>query len=418
MNSRPGAVVSATGPVTAGPVAALAVFFLFSFAPLPLAVPPQAEAQDTVRVSEPNATQYPTVRIPVSVMHGGDPTHGLSQEDFRLVHDGTPVSSFEVEKYFDSYAWLGIALVLDRSGSMEGRPLAESKRAIKTFLKSLGRRDRAALITFDDEVRLRVPFGTAREEVISRTEETRTGGDTALRDAIIRASARLDSTEAPRKAMIVLTDGRDTASDASLERALQALRQDGWRCFTIGLGSEVNASFLRRVAEAGDGSYFRAPEPEDLTDVYRRIARKLESRYLLTYRLPGAPEDTAAARPAGLKRHSLRVVANAEGRTLVGGREFMTGSLTSAREKSDREKYDRKSTSADSPEGKRDSAGNGWWMAVGVLLAGGMVGTALGAGALVLLGLSVGSRPGLGGSIIGLSGLLGTLLAAAALLAA
>jgi len=406
MGMRPSESVSV--PVRATPAA----FCLLFFTLLLLARPPQAEAQDTVRVSDPNTARYPTVRVPVSVERAGDPVQGLSREDFRLVHDGSPVSSFEVEKYFDSYAWLGIALVLDRSGSMEGRPLMESKRAIKTFLRSLGRRDRAALITFDDEVRLRAPFGATREEVISRTEETNAGGDTALRDAIVRAAARLDSLEAPRRAMVVLTDGRDTASGASLDQTLRALGQAGWRCFTIGLGPEVNDSFLRRVAEVGGGSYFPAPKPEDLTEVYRRVARELESRYLLTYRLPGHSEETPS-RPSSLKRHSLRVVANVEGRALAGGREFTTGSLTSAREKSDQ-----KSTSAESPEGKLNSAAVGWWKTAGLLFAGGLAGTALGAGALVLLGLSISSRPGLGGLVIGLSGLLGTLLAAAALLAA
>jgi VWFA-related protein len=388
----------------AAPFGALCLLAL-AFLALPGAQ--DAAAQDTVRVSEINAVRYPTIRVPVSVLRGGEHVRGLSREDFRLFQDGREVSAFEVDQYFDSYAWLAVSLVLDRSGSMKGRPLAESKRAIGEFLQVLGRRDRASLITFDEEVRVRASFGTSRNQVRARTGEVETGGDTALRDAIVQAAGRLGDIEAPRRAMVVLTDGRDTASGTSSDEVLQALREASWRCFTVGLGSEINAPFLRQVAEAGDGSFFRAPSPEDLTEVYRRIARELESQYLLTYRLPGASEGSAS-RPVEAKRHDLNVVVEAGSQELAGQRVFTTGGQTSARV-------------GDEPVPDQQERRNAWdfraggWKAAGTLFVGGLLGATLGTGLLLLLGLPAGRRPAIVGSVIGLSGLLGGLITAALL---
>ncbi|WP_251954796.1 vWA domain-containing protein [Salinibacter ruber] len=377
------------------------------------AVAQDAVAQDTVRVSGPNAVRYPTIRVPVSVLRGGEHVQGLSRENFRLFHDGREVSSFEVDQYFDSYAWLAVSLVLDRSGSMKGRPLAESKRAIEEFLRALGRRDRASLITFDEEVRVRASFGASRDEVLARTAEVATGGDTALRDAIVQAAGRLGGIEAPRRAMVVLTDGRDTASGTSSDKVLQALREAGWRCFTVGLGSEINAPFLRQVAEAGDGSFFRAPSPEDLTEVYRRIARELESQYLLTYRLPGTSEGSAS-RPAETRRHDFKLLVEAGSQELTGQRVFTTGGgQASARAGEE----PAPGQSAPGQQEKRSAwgFGAGGWKAAGTLFIGGLLGATVGTGLLLLLGLSAGRRPAIVGSVIGLSGLLGGLVAAALL---
>ncbi len=373
----------------------------------------EALAQDTVRVSEPNSVRYPTIRVPVSVLYGEAHVKGLSREDFRLFHDGEQVSSFKVDQYFDSYAWLAVALVIDQSGSMEGRPLAESKRAIDEFLQVLGRRDRAAIVSFDEKVRLRASFDASRAEVLTEAGEIAAGGDTALRDAIMRADERLNDIDAPRRAIVVLTDGRDTASETSSEEVLRALGEANWRCFTVGLGSEINASFLRQIADAGDGSFFRTPSPEDLAGVYRRVARELESRYLLTYRPPGAVEERSS-RLAEARRHDLRVVVDADDWRLEGQRAFTTGGQTS-------NQVSIKSAPRD-PASIQQGNQDDWslrvagWKATGMLFIGGLFGATVGTGLLLLLGLSVGRRPAVGGSVIGLSGLLGGLLTATALL--
>ncbi len=407
-NAGPGA-----GAPGSWPLAALLVALCTTAPALLSPVVPSARAQDTVRISEPNVTRYPTAQVPVSVLSEGESAKGLSREDFRLTHNGTKISSFEVKQYFDSYAWLAVTLVLDRSGSMEGRPLAESKRAIGQFLQALGRRDRASLVTFDEEVRVRASFGTSRGEVQAEAGEVATGGDTALRDAIVQAASRLSSVEAPRRAMVVLTDGRDTASGTSSDEVLQVLRKAGWRCFTVGLGSEINAPFLREVAGAGDGSFFRAPSPEDLTEVYRQIARELESQYLLTYRLPDASAESAS-RPVEAKRHDLKLLVEAGSQELEGRRVFTTGG---GRASARAEKEPVPGQPAPDRQEKRSARDLklGGWKAIGTLFIGGLLGATVGTGLLLLLGLPAGRRPAIVGSVIGLSGLLGGLVAAALL---
>jgi hypothetical protein len=167
-----------------------------------------------------------------------------------------------------------VVLVLDRSGSMsEGNKIGAAKTAAEGFVDRMDlSRDRAALVSFAD--------GPTLDQAL--TDQAR-----LLRDAIARQVAAggtdiLGGLEVARTELhgvgrrpgsqavvVLLSDGQPTTGDP--RPAAQALKDEGTRLFTIGLGADVDPNLMRDLATS-PADYFFAPGPADLQAIYEQVA--------------------------------------------------------------------------------------------------------------------------------------------------
>lgn len=158
---------------------------------------------DVVRV---NTT---LVSIPVSVMdRNGRFIPDLRQADFKIFEDGVEqqVAYFAaVEKPFT------VALVIDTSASTQFR-LDEIQDAAIGFVNQLRRDDRVIIVSFDEEVRVLAEATSDRNVLRDAIRRTQTGGNTKLYDAVDLVINQRLSRESGRKAVVLFTDGVDTAS--------------------------------------------------------------------------------------------------------------------------------------------------------------------------------------------------------------
>ena len=173
-----------------------------------------------------------------------------------------------------------VTLVFDKSGSMEGQPLAQAKAGALAFLRDLDERDSASLLFFDAQVYPPVgpTVGPGKVALSARVQETIAGGGTALYDAVLAAYEATD--ERARKdpgrihALVVMTDGKDEHSKSTLEQVKQKLASEGEapvKVFTIAYGNAASGDALAAIAEAGRGSQSRGTV-ENIVQVYRDIA--------------------------------------------------------------------------------------------------------------------------------------------------
>lgn len=175
-----------------------------------------------------------------------------------------------------------VVVVFDKSGSMDGRPLAEAKSAAKAFLDVLDPRDQVTLIFFDAEVY--PPFGPVavgahKAELIDRLDGVSAGGETAVYDATHEAYALLAArrkTSAHRiRAAVVMTDGRDNQSRHGLAEVRSELASHAEdraaTIFTIGYGTEPDRDALQGLAGDGGGS-FAEGNVDTIIGVYRDLA--------------------------------------------------------------------------------------------------------------------------------------------------
>lgn len=186
----------------------------------------------------PSQAQEPTisidatlVNVPVVVSDSqGRYVSGLKQEDF-LLYDNQVQQQIA---FFDAAEEpLNVALLLDTSQSTR-EVLEDIKEAAFDFLLQLRSKDRAMVITFDDRVRFLTPL-TRDQNVLERAIYQARIGDrigTRLNDAVIEASQELKKAVG-RKAIILLTDGKDYGSDIDTDELLDKVMESNSLIYTI-----------------------------------------------------------------------------------------------------------------------------------------------------------------------------------------
>src|SRR6266571_3141278 len=197
-----------------------------------------AQADDPVRIiiSRVDAGQFPTVRLVASVIDAsGKAMPGLRPEDLRLREGNLPVSATVTLASLVSP--VALALVVDTSGSMSGRPLADAKAAMATMISALGPNDQVAILTFNATVRTVQPLTSDKTRALAAVGSITAGGDTAIYDAVVGAAQALEGADPKvRRTIVLLTDGLDTASRNTSASAVARLAAAGLPLYAVGLG--------------------------------------------------------------------------------------------------------------------------------------------------------------------------------------
>jgi VWFA-related protein len=196
-----------------------------------------------------------SVRVPVSVLDKrGEPVLGLTGEDFKLSEDGReqPVTFFSGER-----RPLRIALALDISGSMRDK-ITEVSDALRHFIDLLEPADEIMVITFSSSVHVEQDFTSDRERLERVFSRLQPAQDTALFDAAREAIQRVAAGPAEGKAVVLVTDGVDTASQATFEEVRELARRSEVPVFSIGIDSDTGFRSVFRPL-GGPGTRPRGP---------------------------------------------------------------------------------------------------------------------------------------------------------------
>ena len=220
---------------------------------------------------------------------------GLRPDDFAIYEDGVK----QQVRFFESTTVpLDLIVLLDTSASMSDK-LRTVHDAASGFLATLRDIDRGAVVSFADRVSILQPLTSDRAALERAVRSTAAHGTTALNTAVYIALKQFGQRARPseavrRQAIVLLSDGADTASGIDLDDALAVARTSGVSVYTVSLQSqshegptarirtEESDRALRALArETGGLSFF--PKPDELRSVYRSIATELASQYSIGY---------------------------------------------------------------------------------------------------------------------------------------
>ena len=152
---------------------------------------------------------------------------------------------------------LSLALVVDRSGSMQGPKLAYAKRSAEWLIGRLHADDRIALVDYDDQVRLLAPIGHVDPQALrAALNAIQPGGMTNLSGGWLKGAEQLRSDNGTRK-ILLLTDGlanEGITDPAALVQLATGARGEGIGTTTIGFGDGFNEDLLTAMADAGGGN--------------------------------------------------------------------------------------------------------------------------------------------------------------------
>ena len=172
----------------------------------------------------------------------------LKPEDFIVEEDGSPQSVTVLEQSFDAPVSMGV--VLDTSTSMESK-INTATTSIDRFLQTLGPDDDIFLMSFAGGVRLEQDFTSDRKKLESSLRRVRLSNGTALYDAIEKSLRKIRGGHHEKKAILLVTDGEDTASLLSLDEALRSVRASEVIVYCLGISPGAFGSVTRGPTGGG-----------------------------------------------------------------------------------------------------------------------------------------------------------------------
>jgi VWFA-related protein len=227
----------------------------------------------------------------------------LTKDDFVLLEDGR----LQTIRYFsrESELPLTVGLMIDTSMSQQ-KVLDSERTASFRFLDQVLRetKDKLFVMQFDMAVQLRQPLTSSRRDLegilpyvdtpTRRELEMQNGGGTLLFDAIVQASNTVLKNQKNRKAMIVLSDGGENGSDASLTDAIEAAQRADTLIYSIlfsdsgypaGLvtGGLDGRGVLKRLSKETGASFYEVSKKQGIEQIYQAIEEELRSQYNLGF---------------------------------------------------------------------------------------------------------------------------------------
>lgn len=277
----------------------------------------QTNEDDIVRVN----TDLVTLNVTVTNARG-EYVHGLKRADFKIYEDGREqtINSFGVEE-----TPFVAAILLDTSGSMEGRMSLARSAAIR-FLDGLRTDDFAALYRFDTDIEQVQEFSASRD-LPQMAYSLRAKGMTVLNDAVVRAAKDLAARPEKRRAIIVISDGADTHSRNSQDKALNIALASGVTIYTVNMIPDdasmqekaLMTGALRAFAEKSGGRYIASGGGQPLRDAFAGLVEELSNQYTITY------QPTNRARDGRWRTIEVKLARpNANARTRRGYRASKT----------------------------------------------------------------------------------------------
>jgi len=256
----------------------IAVLFITAFTAL-------AQDEDVVRTNTDNVVLNVTVTD-----KSGQYVKGLKASDFKVYEDGVEVKPEMIASFSLQESPYAAVVLLDSSGSMEARFTLARSAAIR-FLDGLREEDVAAVYRFDSKVERVQEFSGGRD--LAPTAYTiRAKGMTTLNDAIVEASRTLTDRPEHRKAIVILSDGMDTFSKASSDKAVESALAVGASIYAVDMSAlEVSGSSARQgaptlkgFAEKTGGRFIATAGGPALRDAFSGIAEELGHQYTIAYR--------------------------------------------------------------------------------------------------------------------------------------
>jgi Ca-activated chloride channel family protein len=245
------------------------------------------------------ATDAYEVRLNASVIDGsGRTVQTLTQNAFHVYEDGVPqtITSFRHEDLPVS-----IGLLIDSSGSMYDKRQAVDKASLD-LVKLSNPQDEEFLVDFSSEAFIDQDFTSSLEKLQQGLGYIKSSGGTAAYDALVASADYLTkNAKNPKQVLIIITDGEDNASSATLEQAIRRIQDlDGPVIYCVGLlfGDDTDKResrhakrVLEEIAEQTGGTAYFPKSLKEVDAIAGEVAADIRTQYTIAYRSTNPPSN-------------------------------------------------------------------------------------------------------------------------------
>ncbi|MGZ4315513.1 MAG: type II secretion system F family protein [Gaiellaceae bacterium] len=243
-----------------------------------------APAAAGISVTSVNTGGFPTVHATVVSSSG-------SAVVPKVTENGLPVAGLIAQNLGRAKA---VVLAIDDSKSMTGAPLLAAVAAARSFIAAKPRADAVAVLAFGPHAVPLSSLSTATIDTDAALRNVTVAGrqGTALYDAIVAGAGQLGDSRLVGRVLIVLTDGRDVSSKATLANAVAIAREAAVAIYPIGIeGQGFNPGPLKQLARETGGRYYGAASTAGLNAVYSSIGQRLGHTWTISYVTAARPGD-------------------------------------------------------------------------------------------------------------------------------
>ena len=287
-----------------------------------VSLPSEGAGYWDISINQIDDSAYPEVKVYVSVIDPGNDFPMMGIGNFEIEINELHLNEENIKSVEQAFGEVSksasISLVIDRSGSMEGKngddqPLNDAKTGAKAFVNLMDSADRAEVISFGDDATVDQSFTHNKPSLYNAIDDLYSGGATALYDAIWLGLEDTANETNPCKAVIALTDGGENNSssthgggdynfdygtwweypDNSL--LINKAKEINIPIYTIGLQGfnftrekvvrdySTTEADLKEIADKTGGVYKYAATSEYLEYIYEEIKQRIEQQYIITF---------------------------------------------------------------------------------------------------------------------------------------
>ena len=265
--------------------------------PAPAVLAQSSEPQ--IKITQVDNSKFPQVTVYVSVTNAAGEPVGVDPATIQISENGQVMQAADVNGGNQGGVGpLTTMLVMDVSGSMDKNGKVDgAKAAAKAYINQMRPEDQAGLMIYNTQVNYLQQLTKDHSVLTQAVDGIKTGGDTAMYDALIAAQAALKDVTG-RKAIIVVTDGLDNRSTHKPDDVIAGVKQNSLSISTIGLGDAtskaqtgLDETGLKSLAQQAGGSYSFAGDAQSLAALFQSYGRTLQSEYAITYVSPSKLRD-------------------------------------------------------------------------------------------------------------------------------
>ena len=269
------------------------------------------------------------ISVTATVVDGeGHLVTGLPREVFEVYEDGERQT---ITQFTNERVPVSLAVMLDVSDSMYGQRLVDARSAVERFLFDLlDKSDEFSVVAFNHEARPLTPWTQAPDVVRDAMSTLKPFGSTALYDSLLTVLPMMNTRAKQRAAIVIISDGADTASDATLREVRSALIRTDAFVYAIAvdppakraINETVNVGALNEITGGSGGNTELVHQTTEIVEATARIAEELNSQYVLGYH---------TQKPLDGSYRSIRVRATSPGHRVRSRRGYIATTLARSR---------------------------------------------------------------------------------------
>lgn len=253
-----------------------------------------SKKRTSINIINMNTESFPEVVVEVSIDGGIASTAERLKSILKVEDCGENIPSFKVEDITNNHT--NIILVCDVSGSMDGSPISSLRSAVSRFIADKTDKENIGIVTFSSGVEAVYGLNSTVEELNAAVSNMDASGGTDMYSAVLHAISMLEYDPEAANVIILMSDGYDnySVSHSTIQNNVcQPCKDKGIVLYSIGLGNDVDSSYLNSFAAGTGGSYLYVSDDLTLETFYEYLHNLLANRYRITYT---ATDETYAQR--------------------------------------------------------------------------------------------------------------------------